>query len=290
MADLVLWTPQAFGAKPKLVIKGGLINWALMGDPNASLPTTQPIIYRPMFGAFGSALTRTSVTFVSQAGVRRGHRRAIRAPEGARAGVRAPGPSASADMVRNDATPRIEVDPETFAVTVDGVHATVDPVDDGQPQPALLLQLSDGRSRTVDPVDRVRQRRRPGVGRAARAARPSTPCALDQWEAQRSRLRKTTEGGVELAISLDRSVQLRDGDILDWDEARRTGHRGAHRPQAGDDRRTSTACWGCDPEVIARTCVELGHAIGNQHWPAVVKGDPGVRAPDRRPGRDVARS
>ena len=135
MADLVLWTPQAFGAKPKLVIKGGLINWALMGDPNASLPTTQPIMYRPMFGAYGSALTRTSVTFVSRAGWRRasgsatGSRRSWSPVRGTRT-------IGKADMVRNDATPRVEVDPETFAVTVDGVHATVEPV-----EPVSLNQL-----------------------------------------------------------------------------------------------------------------------------------------------------
>ncbi len=128
MADLVLWTTQAFGAKPKLVIKGGMINWALMGDPNASLPTTQPVMYRPMFGAYGSALTKTSVTFVSRAGLDAGI--------GARYGlqkelvaVRGTRTITKEDMVRNDATPRVEVDPETFAVTVDGVHATVDPVE-----------------------------------------------------------------------------------------------------------------------------------------------------------------
>jgi urease subunit alpha len=128
MADLVLWQPQSFGAKPKLVIKGGLINWALMGDPNASLPTTQPVMYRPMFGAYGSALTRTSVTFVSRAGFEAGI--------GARYGlqkelvpVHGTRTISKRDMVRNDATPRVEVDPETFAVTVDGVHATVDPVE-----------------------------------------------------------------------------------------------------------------------------------------------------------------
>ena len=64
MADLVLWDPAMFGAKPKMVIKGGLINWSIMGDPNASLPTPQPVIYRPMFGAFGQALHETFISFV----------------------------------------------------------------------------------------------------------------------------------------------------------------------------------------------------------------------------------
>lgn len=127
MADLVLWTPQAFGAKPKLVIKGGLINWAVMGDPNASLPTTQPILYRPMFGAFGSALTRTSVTFASQAAVDAGiaDRYQLQKDLVAVKGTRT---ITKRDMVRNGATPRIEVDPETFAVKADGVHATVEPL------------------------------------------------------------------------------------------------------------------------------------------------------------------
>ena len=95
---------------------------------------------------------------------------------------------------------------------------------------------------------------------------------LDQWEAQRSRLRKWTQGGVELAISLDRSVHLRDGDILAWDEVTGTAI------VARIDLKPVMIVYldglaGLDPAVVSRTCVELGHAIGNQHWPAVVKGD-----------------
>jgi len=126
LADLVLWEPAFFGAKPKMVIKGGMINWALMGDPNASLPTPQPVIYRPMFGAYGDAMRDTCVTFVSRAsfeagvGERLGLRRQVIPVLGTRALTKR-------DMVRNGRTPRIEVDPETFAVKVDGVHATVPP-------------------------------------------------------------------------------------------------------------------------------------------------------------------
>ena len=127
IADLVLWEPAFFGAKPKLVIKGGLISWALMGDPNASLPTPQPTYYRPMFGAYGDALPATCVTFVSgsahAAGIKQrlGLRRHVLPVRNVRTiGKR--------DMIRNSSTPRIEVDPETFAVTVDGVHATVPPL------------------------------------------------------------------------------------------------------------------------------------------------------------------
>ncbi len=126
MADLVLWEPAFFGAKPKLVIKNGMINWAPMGDPNASLPTPQPVIYRPMFGAYGTALTNSCVTFVSRAGFDAGVgdrlelRRQVMPVSGTRTLTKP-------DMVRNGTTPRIEVDPETFAVRVDGVHATVPP-------------------------------------------------------------------------------------------------------------------------------------------------------------------
>ena len=126
LADLVLWEPKFFGAKPKLIIKGGLINWAVMGDPNSSLPTPQPVYYRPMFGAFGSALPRTCISFVSKlafdAGIKDklGLARQVMPVVGMRKlGKR--------DMVRNSGTPRIDVNPETFAVRVDGVHATVAP-------------------------------------------------------------------------------------------------------------------------------------------------------------------
>jgi urease subunit alpha len=126
VADLVLWEPAFFGAKPKLVIKNGFISWGLMGDPNASLPTPQPVYYRPMFGAFGDALPATCTTFVSGAahaagiGERLGLRRQV-------IPVRNTRKIGKRDMVRNSGTPQIEVNPETFAVTVDGKHATVAP-------------------------------------------------------------------------------------------------------------------------------------------------------------------
>jgi urease subunit alpha len=128
MADLVLWEPAFFGAKPKLVIKGGMVNWAPMGDPNSSTPTTQPVIYRPMFGHLGTALQRTCVTFVSRAacdaGVaeRLGLRRQVRPVERTRTITKH-------DMVRNGYVPEIHVDPETFAVTADGTRMTVPPAE-----------------------------------------------------------------------------------------------------------------------------------------------------------------
>jgi len=124
LADLVLWEPAFFGAKPKLVIKGGLINWAVMGDPNASAATPQPVCYRPMFGAFGAALAKTCVSFVSAAACDAGIaerlqlRRQVRPVERTRTITKR-------DLVRNNALPAIEVDPETFVVKADGVHATV---------------------------------------------------------------------------------------------------------------------------------------------------------------------
>jgi urease subunit alpha len=126
LADLVLWEPAFFGAKPKLVLKGGFVVWANMGDPNASLPTPQPMFYRPMFGAYGSALHKSCVSFVSQAAYdRKAHERyglqRIVAP------VRQTRVLTKEHMVRNNLLPKIDVNPETFAVTVDGIHATVTP-------------------------------------------------------------------------------------------------------------------------------------------------------------------
>ena len=126
MADLVLWEPAFFGAKPKMVIKGGLISWALMGDPNASLPTPQPVLYRPMFGAYGSALPKTRVTFTSLAGYEDGivDRYQLQSQVVPVYGTRT---ISKSSMVRNSTLPEIEVNPETFAVTVNGKHATVEP-------------------------------------------------------------------------------------------------------------------------------------------------------------------
>ncbi|MCH5328193.1 MAG: urease subunit alpha [Coprobacter sp.] len=126
MADLVLWEPEFFGAKPKLVLKGGLINWSNMGDPNASLPTPQPCYFRPMFGALGPAMPKTCVSFVSRAAYDSGikerlHLERIVYP------VRRTRQLTKYDMVRNGGMPNIEVNPETFAVLVDGVHAYTPP-------------------------------------------------------------------------------------------------------------------------------------------------------------------
>ena len=124
-ADLVFWRPAFFGVKPSLVIKGGMIAAAAMGDPNASIPTPQPVHWRPMFGSYGRAL-KCAVTFVSQAAL---HNAAVAAlglqkPLVAVKGCRR---VTKADMVLNDATPEIEVDPETYVVRADGEHLSCEP-------------------------------------------------------------------------------------------------------------------------------------------------------------------
>src|SRR5215204_2440882 len=127
LADLVLWSPAFFGVKPDLVVKGGAIAAAPMGDPNASIPTPQPVHYRPMFGAFGKARTATSLTFVSKAALAKGVKarlgleKELVAVENVRGGL------SKASMVHNDATPDIEVDPETYRVTADGELLVCEP-------------------------------------------------------------------------------------------------------------------------------------------------------------------
>ncbi|MCC7271948.1 MAG: urease subunit alpha, partial [Alphaproteobacteria bacterium] len=126
LADLVVWSPAFFGVKPDMVLKSGMIAAALMGDPNASIPTPQPVYHRPMFGAFGRALTASSVTFVSRAALDGGiaARYGLARPLVAVAGTRTIGKK---DMVLNDLTPAISVDPETYEVRADGVHLTCEP-------------------------------------------------------------------------------------------------------------------------------------------------------------------
>jgi urease subunit alpha len=123
LADLVVWKPAFFGVKPELVVKGGLIAWAAMGDPNASIPTPQPVLYRPMFGAFGRAVGATSVTFLSAAAL------AADVPRRLGLGRRAVAVSrcrsiGKRDMIHNHALPRMEVDPETYEVRADGERLT----------------------------------------------------------------------------------------------------------------------------------------------------------------------
>ena len=125
-ADLVLWKPAFFGVKPSLILKGGMIAAAAMGDPNASIPTPQPVHYRPMFGSFGLACVATSLTFVSQAalkdgiGKKLGLKKILSAVKGTR-NVR------KADMIHNNYAPKVDVDPETYQVKADGQLLTCEP-------------------------------------------------------------------------------------------------------------------------------------------------------------------
>jgi urease subunit alpha len=128
LADLVLWKPAFFGVKPSMILKGGFIAAAPMGDPNASIPTPQPVHYRYMFGAFGKATAKTCVTFVSQAALNNnvgqtlGLDRTLIACKGTRSVTKA-------DMVLNDAMPVIEVDAQTYEVKADGVLLTCEPAE-----------------------------------------------------------------------------------------------------------------------------------------------------------------
>jgi urease subunit alpha len=127
-ADLVLWKPMFFGTKPSLIIKGGMIAAAPMGDPNASIPTPQPVHYRLMFGAMGKAVSKTSLTFVSKASIEQntlahlGLEKELVAVKNCRS-IR------KCDMVLNDYQPVVEVDPQTYVVKADGVELTCEPAE-----------------------------------------------------------------------------------------------------------------------------------------------------------------
>jgi len=127
IADLVLWKPAMFGAKPEMIIKGGMIIAARMGDPNASIPTPQPVIYRHMFGAHGKALFKTCATFVSQVSLDKnriqqyGLEKMVLPVKNCRS-------IGKKDLIHNNATPQIDVNPENYEVKVDGVHITCEPV------------------------------------------------------------------------------------------------------------------------------------------------------------------
>jgi urease subunit alpha len=125
-ADLVVWKPAFFGIKPSIILKGGFIAMAAMGDPNASIPTPQPVHYRPMFGAYGGALHRGSLTFVSQAGFAAGigQKFGLHKTLSEVKNIRSVG---KRDMIHNDYTPRMEVDAQTYAVRADGQLLTCEP-------------------------------------------------------------------------------------------------------------------------------------------------------------------
>ncbi|XP_039133792.1 urease-like [Dioscorea cayenensis subsp. rotundata] len=126
IADLVMWKPSFFGVKPEMVIKGGVIAWANMGDPNASIPTPEPVMMRPMFGAFGKAASVNSIAFVSKVAKEAD----VETKYGLKKRVEAVGNVCGLtklDMKLNDALPKISVDPESYIVTADGVDLKCDP-------------------------------------------------------------------------------------------------------------------------------------------------------------------
>ncbi|MBX9740521.1 MAG: urease subunit alpha [Beijerinckiaceae bacterium] len=127
LADLVLWTPAFFGVKPDLIIKGGAIAAAPMGDPNASIPTPQPVHYRPMFGAYGGAIASTCLTFVSQSALDKGLAEKLRTSKPMVAVSNTRGGIGKSSMIHNGATPKLTIDPESYAVTADGVLLTCEP-------------------------------------------------------------------------------------------------------------------------------------------------------------------
>jgi len=128
IADLVLWQPAFFGAKPDVIVKNGFISHSVMGDPNASIPTPQPVFYRPMFASYGTALAKSSFTFVSQAAFdlnvkeKYGLQKETLPVKGVRKLTKK-------SMKFNDETPEIEVNPQTYVVTVDGEEVTCAPAD-----------------------------------------------------------------------------------------------------------------------------------------------------------------
>jgi urease subunit alpha len=127
VADLVLWKPAMFGAKPEMIIKGGMIIASKMGDPNASIPTPQPVIYRHMFGAYGKALQQTCITFVSKASMDNGAVASYGLQKQVLPVINCR-TIAKKDLIHNNRTPQIDVNPETYEVRVDGEHITCEPV------------------------------------------------------------------------------------------------------------------------------------------------------------------
>jgi urease subunit alpha len=128
LADLVVWHPAFFGVKPQLVLKGGFLVWGAMGDANASIPTPQPVLGRPMFGAFGRVPYNASCTFVSRAGLDREIGRSLKLQKGL-VGVKNCRELTKAEMIHNDYLPRMEVNPETYEVRADEQLLTCEPAD-----------------------------------------------------------------------------------------------------------------------------------------------------------------
>ena len=242
LADLVLWSPAFFGVKPDLIIKGGSIVAAQMGDPNASIPTPQPVHYRPMFGAFGKALTASSVVFVSKAALRGGLRnklgveKQLVAVENTRGGI------SKKSMVHNDATPKIEVDPETYEVTRRRRAADLRAGRGAADGAAVLLVLKAQRdaARVRDQDCRHLERRDGDRPRRARRRRAPPP---PHHAGRRARNRVPARSAAGDCAARRRRARARGRR----DRARHRQARAAHRDH-GERRRTS---WRGSPGISA---------------------------------------
>ena len=127
-ADLVLWKPALFGSRPEMVLKGGIVSWAQMGDPNASIPTPQPVFIRPMFGSMGKARGTSALAFISQISLDNGSAKSYSLSKRL-VPVKNCRHLTKKDMPLNNTLPKMEVDPETYHVTADGQHLTCEPAE-----------------------------------------------------------------------------------------------------------------------------------------------------------------
>ena len=187
LADLVLWDPAFFGVRPHVVLKGGFIAWAQMGDANASIPTPQPVLPRPMFGAAPRVAAATSLTFVAPGALETGGaRRPARRSRRGSCPCATAGRLTKADLPENDARPDVRVDPDTFAVTIDGELVEAAPADGAADGPALLPVLM---SRTL----LGRRSLRSPTAASRRAATPTRPAWRRRWPTGASSTSATLE-------------------------------------------------------------------------------------------------
>ena len=200
LADLVLWSPAFFGVKPDLVIKGGSIACAPMGDPNASIPTPQPVHYRPMFGVFGRALAEHCLTFVSAAALDAGIGETLKLQRRLVPVANTRGGIGKKSMIHNDATPAIEVDAETYEVRADGVLLDLRTRDRAADGTALLPVLM--RAEAVLPAG------------TWDVAAEFDRVLIDFDLRHRRRILLRTQQGREVLLDLPHAVRLRDGDGL----------------------------------------------------------------------------
>ncbi len=234
LADLVLWKPAFFGVKPEMIVKGGMIAWSAMGDANASIPTPQPVIYRPMFGSYGGALHSTSLTFVSQAAMNAGLREKLGLKKNTVAVNHCRGLT-KRDMINNDALPHMEVDPDTYEVRADGVLLTCEAAQVLAHGAALFSLLMWGNTLIIDRLNL------PAANQEDLRAKEEDKLVLT-WEQRRwMRGRFTTERGRKIGIALPTGTTLAPGTILYVGTGLVFENRRCHRIRSGNCcRRTTT--------------------------------------------------